>query len=66
MGRTRDHYPRYDTTYCPDQAACARLYHPTHLFPGDHCECCGHEIPNLANQVSDCATLEIEGEVVPR
>lgn len=40
MGRLRDHRPRLDTSVCPDQAACDRLYHPI-LCYGDHCECCG-------------------------
>lgn len=47
--RLRDHRPRMDTSVCPNQEACARLYHGTlvsGLGPGDVCECCGVEIGN--------------------
>lgn len=43
MGRRRDHYPRFNTTPCPDPRACARLYHGIGGPDlGDTCECCGH------------------------
>lgn len=44
MSRRRDHRPRADT-YCPDPAACERLFHPT-LEVGDVCECCGAVMPD--------------------
>lgn len=43
MSRRRDHHPRFDTTVCPDPAACERLFHPA-LAEGDVCECCGDDI----------------------
>jgi hypothetical protein len=37
------HYPRFDTTVCPDRAECSNRYHPR-LEEGDVCECCGVEM----------------------
>lgn len=45
MSRRRDHYPRFNTTPCPDPVACERLYHGIGGPDlGDCCECCGTEI----------------------
>lgn len=45
MGRRRDHYPRFNTSPCPDQEACKRLYHGLGgPDAGDVCECCGLDI----------------------
>jgi hypothetical protein len=40
---TPRHYPRLDTTVCPDQQDCRRRYHGR-MEVGDVCECCGAEI----------------------
>ena len=63
---SRDHRPRLDTTVCPDQDACARLYHPP-LLAGGICECCGADIdqeraqhdPAAAEQEPACEHVRI-------
>lgn len=42
--RKSQHYPRFDTSICPNPDACKWLFH-FELAPGDCCECCGGVVP---------------------
>lgn len=51
------HYPRFDTTVCPNPDHCVH----TTEFPGESCECCGHVIPNPDSTAIAAAAHAITG-----